>query len=307
MCSPDGNQIMQWVRKQTVDLAQKKLFRKAIAITLIGNILLAITKALVAYLSGSVAVYADAANSVSDVIYSIMLAWGLWVSQQPADHNHPQGHLRFEPIVGMLVTFSMAFAGFEAARVAITRLFAGGMAIAPGLPTIVLLVSAFVKLLMFLYVRKIARSLHSPALRSVSRDNLADVAASAAAFLGAGLSSFVHPLLDPLGGLLVSAWIFKNAYDAGRENFAHLTGAGTSKEQCEHFVAIARAVAGVDDVHHLMTEYVGPKLVLDMHVNVDGHLTLNESHAIADQVIEALESLPDVDRAYVHVEPNGWQ
>ncbi len=298
---------MQWVRKQTIDVAQKKLFRKAMAITLAGNVLLAVTKALVAHFSGSVAVYADAANSVSDVIYSIMLAWGLWVSQQPADHNHPQGHLRFEPIVGMLVTLSMTFAGFEAARAAIVRLNAGGLAINPGLPTIVLLVSAFVKLLMFLYIRNIAQSLQSPALRSVSRDNLADVAASGAAFLGAGLSSFIHPLLDPLGGLLVSAWILKNAYDAGRENFAYLTGAGTSKEQCEHFVAIARAVKGVDDVHHLMTEFVGPKLVLDMHINVDGNLTLNESHAIADNVIDALESLPDVDRAYVHVEPHGWK
>ena len=298
---------MQWVRKQSINVEQNKLYRKAMVITLAGNVLLAFIKALVAYFTGSVALYADAANSISDVIYSIMMAWGLWVSQQPADHNHPQGHLRFEPIVGMLVTLSMTFAGIEAARAAFTRLATGGLAISPGLPTLVLLVSAFVKLLMYFYIRTIAQSVNSPALRSASRDNLADVATSVTAFLGAGLSSFIHPLLDPIGGILVSAWIFKNAYDAGRENFAYLTGAGTSKEQCEHFVAIARAVKGVDDVHHLMTEFVGPKLVLDMHVNVDGNLTLNESHAIADNVIDALENLPDVDRAYVHVEPHGWK
>ncbi len=60
------------------------------------------------------------------------------------------------------------------------------------------------------------------------------------------------------------------------------------------------------DVHHLMCEYAGPQLVLDMHINVNGNLTLNESHAIADQVIDALEELPDVDRAYIHVEPHDW-
>jgi divalent metal cation (Fe/Co/Zn/Cd) transporter len=92
-----------------------------------------------------------------------------------------------------------------------------------------------------------------------------------------------------------------------RENLGDRTGAGTTTEQCQAFVNVARSVEGVQDVHHLMAEYVGPQLVLDMHINVDGNLTLNESHAIVDRVIEALEALPDVDRAYIHVEPVGWE
>ena len=298
---------MQWVRKQTINEKQKKMYRKAMIFTLVGNILLASSKAIVAYLSGSVALFADAANSISDVIYSIMMVWGLYVSLQPADHSHPQGHSRFEPIVGMLVTLSMTFAGFQAAKAAITRISEGAISIDPGLPTLILLISAAVKLGMFFYIRNLARILNSPTLRSASKDNLSDVATSGAAFLGAGLSSFIHPLLDPIAGLLVSAWIFKNAFEAGRENLGYLTGAGTSTEQCQAFVNVARSVEGVQDVHHLMAEYVGPQLVLDMHINVDGNLTLNESHAIVDRVIEALEALPDVDRAYIHVEPVGWE
>lgn len=298
---------MEWVRKQTIDKQQNQLYRKAIIVTVVGNFLLAIAKSLAAYYSGSAALFADAANSISDVVYSVMLAWGLWVSQRPEDHSHPQGHLRFEPVVGMLVTLSMTLAGFAATRTAIDRFLTGPVAIDPGLPTLVLAGSVAIKLAMFFYIRRIAQKVNSPSLRSASKDNLSDVATSTAAVLGAGLSSFIHPLLDPGAGLLVAAWIFKNAYEAGRENFAYLTGAGTSKEQCEKFVAVARAVEGVDDVHHLMTEYVGPKLVLDMHVNVDGNLTLNQSHDIADRVIEALEALPDVDRAYIHVEPQGWK
>lgn len=298
---------MQWVRKQSIDKKQKKIYRKAMIITLAGNVLLASSKAIIAYLSGSVALYADAANSISDVIYSVMMVWGLYVSQQPADHSHPQGHSRFEPIVGMIVTLSMTFAGFQAAKAAITRISEGAISIDPGLPTLILLVSAAVKLGMFFYIRNLARILHSPTLRSASKDNLSDVATSGAAFLGAGLSSFIHPLLDPIAGLLVSAWIFKNAFEAGRENLGYLTGAGTTEEQCENFVEVARSIEGVQDVHHLMAEFVGPQLVLDMHINVDGNLTLNESHAIVDRVIEALEALPDVDRAYIHVEPVGWE
>ncbi len=86
---------MQWVRKQTINEKQKKMYRKAMIFTLVGNILLASSKAIVAYLSGSVALFADAANSISDVIYSIMMVWGLYVSLQPADHSHPPGTFPF--------------------------------------------------------------------------------------------------------------------------------------------------------------------------------------------------------------------
>lgn len=297
---------MQWVRKQTIDQRKNLLYRRAMWITLGGNILLAIVKAFVAYLSGSVALYADAANSISDVIYSIMMVWGLWVAQQPADISHPQGHSRFEPLVGLLVTLSMGFAGFEAAKAGINRLFSGSIAIDPGLPTIILILSAITKLAMFFYIRNIANQAASPTLKTTAKDNLSDVLASSAAFLGALLSSFLHPVLDPIAGLFVSGWIFKNAFEAGKENLGYLTGAGATEEERKKFVAVAKGIKGVENVHHLMCEYAGPQLVLDMHINVNGELSLNESHAIADQVIDALENLPEVDRAYIHVEPQDW-
>jgi len=56
-----------------------------------------------------------------------------------------------------------------------------------------------------------------------------------------------------------------------------------------------------------MTEYAGPRLVIDMHINVDGRKSLNESHEISDEVIRKLESFPNVDRAYVHLEPDDWK
>lgn len=298
---------MQWVRKQTIDLEKYTRFQRAMWVTLSANIVLAVVKIFVAYFSNSIALYADAANSISDIIYSIMMVWGLWVSQKPADLSHPQGYSRFEPLVGLLVTISMGFAGFEAAKAAITRLFQGGTAIDPGLPALVLIISAVIKLGMYFYIRKLAKEAHSPALNTTAKDNLADVMASLTAFLGAGLSSFIHPILDPVAGVLVSIWIFLNAYEAGKENLTYLTGGAASKERQEEFLNLAKTIKGVDNVHHLMCEYIGPQLVLDMHINVNGNLTLNESHAIADQVIDALEALPDVDRAYIHVEPHDWQ
>ena len=105
---------MRWVRDYRPQLNDIRLFKIALIITIAGNVLLAVLKGLAAYFSGSVALYADAANSISDVLYSIMMVIGLWMALRPPDIGHPQGHSRFEPLVGLMVSFSMAFAGYEA-------------------------------------------------------------------------------------------------------------------------------------------------------------------------------------------------
>ncbi len=297
---------MNWIRNYTPQPDQNRLYRIALIVTIVGNVTLAIGKGIVAYLSGSVAIYADAANSVSDVLYSIMMVLGLYMAMQPPDLSHPQGHSRFEPLVGMVVAMSMGFAGYEAARTALIRFFEGGKAIEPGLPMLVLLASAAVKAGMFVIIRRAAQQLHSPTLRTTAKDNLSDVLTSTAAFVGVFGSDFVSPLLDPIAGVLVALWIFRTAYGALRENLNFLTGAGAPEELRNQIVEAAASVPGVLRVHHTMTEYVGPQLVVDMHINVKGATPLDESHAISDEVIARIEAIPEVDRAYVHIEPEGY-
>ena len=297
---------MQWVREYQNQPATNGLYKKALIITVAGNILLAVSKGLAAYYSNSSAIYADAANSVSDVIYSLMMVVGIWFALQPPDLSHPQGHSRFEPLVGLLVTFSMFFAGYAAARESITRFMEGGLAIAPGLPTLVLLFSSLIKLGMFYMIRNIARNLQSPTLDTAAKDNLSDVLTSLAAFVGAFGSSFIHPLADPIAGFSVALWIFRAAFKAAKENLGFLTGAGASEELRHEIVEVAEKIPGVVKVHHMMTEYVGPRLVVDMHINVDGDISLNEAHHISDRVTESILTIPEVDRAYIHLEPEDW-
>lgn len=298
---------IQLVRNQVPNPEEKRSFRKALTITLAGNLVLAAGKAYASYRTGSVALYADAANSVSDVLYSLLMILGLWLAMQPPDLSHPQGHSRFEPLVGMAIAFSMTLAGYEAGRTAIERFINGGTAIDPGLPTVVLILSAVIKVGMYFAILRIARRLHNATLETAAKDNFNDVLASGGVFLGALGSSLIHPLLDPIAGLLVALLIFRAAFAAAKENLGFLTGVGADEEMRQQIINIARDVPGVQNVHHVMTEHVGPKLVIDVHINVDGSLPLNKTHSINDQVIEALEALPNVDRAYVHVEPDGWK
>ena len=294
---------MQWTRDYRPEPERAKAYRTALIITLVGNILLAVSKGLVSYFSGSIALYADTANSVSDVIYSLAMVFGLWLAMQPPDISHPQGHSRFEPLIGLIVAVTMAIAGYEALRSSIARFLSGGSVIQIDLPTIVLLASAAAKGVMFFLITRLAVKAQSPTLRATAKDNLSDVLTSAAAFIGILLSNYIHPLADPIAGVLVAIWIFKSAYEAGKENLSFLTGAGADEELRHRIIETALTVDGVEKVHHMMSDYVGPKLIVDMHINLPGDKSLDEVHAINDRVIEALEALPEIDRAYVHVEP----
>ena len=94
---------LQSVRRERPDPQRQRFYRQAVLIAIAGNVLLAATKGAVAYLSGSSAVLSDAANSLSDVLYSLLMAVGLYLAQQPPDEGHPQGHGRFEPLVSLLI------------------------------------------------------------------------------------------------------------------------------------------------------------------------------------------------------------
>jgi cation diffusion facilitator family transporter len=279
------------------------LYRRAILVTLAGNGFLAVAKGAVAWLSGSSAVFSDAANSLSDALYSLLMVIGLYLACQPADEGHPQGHSRFEPLVSLFITAMLALAGFTAMREGVRRFSSGAVAIEAGWPTLARVGSALVKVVMYWVVGRIGRQAGSPAILASARDNLADVLSSVGALLGVWGSRLIHPLFDPVAGIVVSLWIFRMTWEILRENLGYLTGRGAPVELREKIISAAAGVPGVLGVHQVIAEHVGPRLRVDIHVDVDGEMTLHRAHAIADQVQAAIEGLPMVDLAFVHVEP----
>jgi cation diffusion facilitator family transporter len=298
---------MQCVRDESLDPHRQRLYRRAILVALAGNVLLAVAKGTVAWLSGSSAVLSDAANSLSDVLYSLLMAIGLYLAQRPADESHPQGHGRFEPIVSLLIAGAMGLAGFAAAREAALRFSSGAQAVQAGWPTVVLVGSALVKVVMSVLVRRIGTLAQSPAILASARDNLSDVLTSGGALLGVWGSSLIHPLLDPVAGVLVALYIVRALWEILAENLGYLTGRGARPELTARIVSVASEVEGVLSVHQVIADHVGPQLRVDIHVDVDGRMGFVRAHAIADRVQARVEALPAVDLAFVHVEPSSAQ
>ncbi len=294
---------MKWFEDPIQNETATKQMHKALAVTLIGNLLLAVGKWIAAGQSGSAALHADALNSISDVLYSLTLIIGLLISIKPADMSHPHGHERFEPIVGLCISCSMAWAGLMAFSESIAKFKGTAAPIEPGMPVLVLAASAAVKCVMFIIIRNIARSISNRALDTAAKDNLMDTLTSATAAVGILLSKYIHPLADPIAGLILSIWILRTAAMAFIENMNYLTGHGASKVTLDELKAEIESVPGVLGVHQLFAEYVGSKLRLDIHIDLDGDMHLNQVHAIETEIEEKMARRPDIDHVFIHAEP----
>jgi cation diffusion facilitator family transporter len=292
------------VREPRHEPERHRLYQRAIWIAIVGNTLLAGAKVTAAVISGSTAVLATAVDSLTDLVYTAAMAWGLHLSRQPADPSHPHGHSRIEPLVSAAIGIAMGIAGAQVIRRAINQLITGEAPVFDwGFPAAVLLGGALAKLVMYLLVRRLGDRARSPAIRAFASDNLTDVLSSSSAFVGIAVAHYVHPLADPVAGIVVSLWIFRNALGILVENVGYLTGGAPSEHLFNEIHDAACDVPGVIEVHRVVASYVGPDVQVDMHVDVDGNLPLRQAHDISEQIRIAVEALDEVDQAFVHLEP----
>ena len=296
---------MKWIDDSTADTGNKKWMYLALAVTVAGNLLLALTKWAAAVRSGSSSVYADALNSISDVLYSVTLVIGLLISIRPADRSHPHGHERFEPLVGLIISFSMGFAAWSALSEAIEKLRNGAAAVSASAAIPALILSAAVKCLMFFIIREVSKKTRSTALKDAAADNLSDMLTSAAAVVGILLSNAVDPICDPIIGILLSLWIFKAAISALLENLNYLTGHGVDDAELQSLKQEIESVPGVLGVHKLVAEYVGTKLRLDIHIDMDGSMPLTRLHEIETEIENRMAARQEIDHIFIHAEPVG--
>ncbi len=298
---------MKRIRSEELDSRRNLLYKRAILIAICGNLLLTVIKGVLAWISGSSAVFSDAANSLSDALYSIIMGLGLYVSQRPADETHPQGHRQFEPLVSLFIAAAMGTAGIAAIWRSIQHFLGKADPIALGWPTLILTIAVLLKYIMYYLVTKIGDKVHSPAIRASARDNLVDIITSTSALIGVWGSHFIHPYFDPFAGLFVALWIFKATVEIVWENIGYLTGRGATIELTHKIADTALSIAEVENVHRTLAEYIGPQLRVDMHIDVDGSMTLDRAHDIGEQVRNVVEGLAEVDLVFVHIEPLGHE
>ena len=294
--------MIQRIDTDRVPAETRRAYRDAGWLALGGNLLLAAAKGVVAWRTGSSAIYADAANSTSDLAYSLLMLGGLWFALRPPDAGHPHGHRRAEPFVSMLIGLAMAAAGIEAARSGLNGLIAGRRPTLDAWPLLVLAGSALVKTAMYWRVRQLGRAVGSPTLCASAKDNLSDVVASSAAVAGAFASLLWAPA-DALTAWVVALWIFRGAWEVIQEAANQLLGGSAPQELQDAIVAAVQSVPGVIMTDRVIVEQQGPQVYADIHIRMDGATPLEVVHRTSHAVRERVQALRQVDHAYIHVEP----
>lgn len=273
-----------------------------VLILILGNLSLFIVKGSIGYMFGSLAVIADAYNSLFDTIYSIAFLIGFYYATQPPDPSHPLGHSRIKPLIGMSIACMIFFGGIRVVSRSINSLFHGPTVRFNLFLVVALLISVFGKLGMYLALNQGDFTESSPPFQAAAKDNLVDIFASLCAMVGV-IGAQTYWILDSLMGGVVSIWIFKTGYDIANENFKYLIGAAPPQSLQTEIKEAIPQISALKGVHDILIYYAGTKVHVQAHIEVDAHVTLREAHSLEEQVENHILQLKQVSRAFLHIDP----
>ncbi len=285
-------------------MPQKKVAQRATYFVLGLNLFLLIIKAIAWRLSDTLSILSETVNSLTDVFASMAVLVCVHMAARGADEDHPFGHARAEPIAGLVVAIFTGIMGWEVLSSPLERLGQQTTDIEVGILTLpALIITLVIKLGMAIYLRKTAREVNSPALRASSIDCRNDVCVAMLAIFGVAMAHR-YPLFDALAAMAIGVYILYGSYEVGRENVDYLMGVVPDASLLMEIDRHAASIPNVQAVHDIRAHYVGHFVHVELDVLIDGDLTTHDSHHIAEAVRSHVETIPAIDRAFVHVEPS---
>ncbi len=281
--------------------------RRAGWVGLISNISLAAAKGIAGYLGNSQAVLADAVHSLSDLVTDVAVILGVRYWSAPADEEHPHGHARIETLITVVIGLALAAVAVGMGVEAIRGLQRGIDRAPTGIALAAAMASIVVKEVLYRWTARVGRRVRSPATIANAWHHRSDAISSlpAAVAVGVALIDPEWAVVDRVGAVVVCFLILQAAWRILSPALNELVDRGAPAADRRRIEALALDVPGVESAHALRTRYVGSALSVDLHVEVDGALSVAEGHAIAVRVRQVLlDDGPDVADAVVQIEPH---
>jgi cation diffusion facilitator family transporter len=270
---------------------------------LLVNIFLFIFKITVGIISNSIAIISEAVNSFTDIISSIAIKFSIKISFLKPDKKHQFGHTAAQPIATFIIAILAWVLGLDMVQESIKRIFNPPEININIWVYLVLGITIIIKILMSRYQKYIGEKYNSPAVRAQAVDSLNDVMASSLALIGILGVQFGYPRIDGVGGLMVAFFILRAGYEIAKENIGYLMHKAADEKLIVEIANRALKIKGVLGLNDLRSHYVGDKIHVEIHVEVNKSVTTQESHDIGKQVQYVLEELPEVQKAFIHIDP----
>lgn len=272
-------------------------------ITLGTNGGLALLKGSFGVAFGSAALTADAFHSVSDILSSGIVFWGLKFSRKPADVSHHYGHDKLESVASKLVAIILILTAMFLGYNAIELLY-GPVRIPGAWAIAAAVISVLVKELLFHYNKRKGEYYNSSALKADAWHNRSDALSSIAALIGIIGARLGYPFFDPLGALLVSALILKVGVNIYLGSIKELIDTAPGEDLIEQVKQTVRETEGILSVREIKARYHGPGIFIDMKVCVDKNHTVAQGHHYAGAAKHrVLKEMPEVKNVLIHVNP----
>ena len=267
------------------------------------NLLLFAGKYLAGFLSGSIAVMADAFNNLSDAGSSVITLLGFQFAGQAADEEHPFGHGRIEYLSGLAVSIAIIVMGVELGRSSIEKIIHPEAVDTGVLSMAILLASVAVKLYMSFYNRRIGAKIDSAAMKATAMDSLSDALATSMVLISMLIMKFTGVNVDGWCGVLVAVFILKAGYEAAKETLNPLLGQAPEPEFIEEIQNIVLSRPEIIGIHDLAVHDYGPgHRMVSLHGEVDGSQDIFELHDAIDGVEMELQERLGC-QAVIHMDP----
>ncbi|MBD3949751.1 cation transporter [Tuanshanicoccus lijuaniae] len=263
---------------------------------------LAVMKLITAHYFQSMSLQADGLNNLSDIFSSLSVFIGLQLAKKPADDDHHFDHSKFETLASFITAVIMFTIGFEVFSSSISRLIAGEYQQTDLKATYVSLISMLILALTRRSIKKMAIKTNSLGLKATVADMRNDLLISFGTFIGALGVKIGIPFLDTVISIIVSLLIIRTAFEIFKESSFVLSD-GFDKEELQKYYTIIMKHPKVYNVSNLRARLSGNKIYVDVTIEIDGNLSVIESHHITEDIERILSYNYSVYDCDVHVEP----
>ena len=275
------------------------------------NFLLLTMKFVAGFVANSAAMIADAVHSLSDFITDVVVILFVRISGKPQDEGHDYGHGKYETLATAIIGVMLLLVGLGIlvnSVETIIDVINGKQLAAPGmLALIVAAISIVSKEALYQYTAHVGRKLHSKAVVANAWHHRSDAFSSIGTLVGIGGAIFLGEkwrILDPLAAFVVSIFIIKVAVQLVKPCVDELLEKSLPKELEDKILSIILSFPEVSKPHHLRTRQIGNNIAIEIHIRMDGSMTLREAHDITRRIESALrEEFGEHTHIGIHMEP----
>ena len=285
---------------------RERSIRKVTWIGLLTNIGLSGLKFAAGYFGRSQALIADAVHSLTDATTDIAVIAGSHYWSRPPDECHPYGHRRLETLVTVFIGIMLAAAGVGIGWESLSSLHEKNTGPPGWFAFLTALASIITKEILYRWTAGVGKKIKSPALVANAWHHRTDAVSSLPVLIAVG-GALLFPswsFLDRLGAVIVSIFILHAALKIIWPAIRELIDAGAPEEVQKKIADITCRTEGVHSVHGIRSRFISSSIQIDLHIVVDGEISVREGHTIADAVENnIIAGIPDVLGVVVHVDP----